>query len=183
MEVSKSPHYVLFLLLFFLAASLSMWGQYVTLPYKSLSMFEAYKMAMPYVWLDWFVMTYGIYIADIYSLFTPTQITFLIIITQFVLLLIINLYYLKKNIYRSDYLAFFIILIGFYISFSNYISYIFHIPLPKSKRNKVTNTVDDTGDTKNDKTKDTKKKNTEDTKKANTEDTKTDKTKDTKEDK
>lgn len=170
MGVSKSPYYVLFLLLFFLAASLSMWGQYVTLPYKSLSMFEAYKMAMPYVWLDWFVMTYGIYIADIYNLFTPTQITFLIIITQFILLLIINLYYLKKNIYRSDYLAFFIILIGFYVSFSNYVSYIFHIPLPKSKHNKVTNTVNNTVDNKGD------------TKKENTEDKKNDKTKDKKED-
>lgn len=136
MGVSKLPYYVLFLLVFFVAASLSMWGQYVTLPYKSLSMIEAYKMAMPYVWLDWFVMTYGIYIADMYDLFYPTQITFLIIITQFVLLLIINFYYLKKDIYRSDYLAFVIIVIGFYISFTNFISDFFNIPIPENKHKK-----------------------------------------------
>jgi hypothetical protein len=133
MGVSKWPYYVLFLFVFFVAASLSMWGQYVTLPYKSLSMLEAYKMAMPYVWLDWFVMTYGIYIADIHDLFTPTQITFLIIITQFVLLLIINFYYLKKNIYRSDYLAFVIIVIGFYVSFTNFVSINLNIPITQKE--------------------------------------------------
>lgn len=139
MGVSKWPYYVLFLFVFFVAASLSMWGQYVTLPYKSLSMIEAYKMAMPYVWLDWFVMTYGIYIADIHDLFTPTQITFLIIITQFVLLLIINFYYLKKNIYRSDYLAFVIIVIGFYVSFTNFVSINLDIPITQKEDKKEDN--------------------------------------------
>ncbi len=142
MEVSKLPYYVLFFIVFFVAASLSMWGQYVTLPYKSLSMFEAYKMAMPYVWLDWFVMTYGIHIADTHDLFVPTELTFLIIITQFILLLIINLYYLKKKVYRSDYLAFIIIVLGFYISFTNFISNYFNIPIPPKKPKKEDKTKD-----------------------------------------
>jgi len=160
MEVSKSPYYVLFFIVFFIAASLSMWGQYVTLPYQSLSMFEAYKMAMPYVWLDWFVMTYGIHIADTYGLFVATEITFLIIITQFMILLIINFYYLKKNVYRSDYLAFVIIIIGFYISFTNFISRHFNIPIPPKIPKKETNKKGK----KKDNTKDKKKDNTEDKK-------------------
>ena len=44
----KLPYYVLFLFLFILAQSLSMWGQFVTLPYKNLTMWEAYKMAIPF---------------------------------------------------------------------------------------------------------------------------------------
>ena len=41
MDYSKLPYYALFLFLFILGQSLSMWGQFVTLPYKNLSMWEA----------------------------------------------------------------------------------------------------------------------------------------------
>jgi hypothetical protein len=117
MDYAKLPYYALFLFLFVLAQSLSMWGQYVTLPYKSLTMWESYKMAIPYAWLDWLIMTFAIRVGEEHDLVTPTQDTFLLIIIQFVLVLIINKYYLKQKIYNSDIIAFFIILIGFFVSF------------------------------------------------------------------
>ena len=129
MNYSKIPYYILFLFLFILAQSLSMWGQYVTLPYKNLSMWEAYKMAIPFAWLDWIVMTYTIMIGDKYELVTPTQDTFLLIIIQFGLILLINKFYLKKQTTRSDIIAFFIILFGFFVSFSHLISHFFKIPI------------------------------------------------------
>lgn len=129
MNYSKIPYYILFLFLFILAQSLSMWGQYVTLPYKSLSMWEAYKMAIPFAWLDWFIMTFTIMIGDKYELVTPTQDTFLLIIIQFCLILLINKFYLKKQTTRSDIIAFFIILLGFAVSFSHLISHLFKIPI------------------------------------------------------
>lgn len=131
MDYIKIGQYILFLALFITAQSLSMWGQFVTLPYKNLSMWEAYKMAIPFAWMDWFVMTFAINIGDKYDLVTPTQDTFLLIIVQFSLILVINRFYLKQTIYRSDIVAFFIILLGFYISFSKIVSSTFHIPLPK----------------------------------------------------
>jgi len=130
MDVYKILQYVLFITLFIIAQSFSMWGQFVTLPYKQLSMWQAYKMAIPFAWLDWFFMTFTIYIGDKYDLVTPTQDTFLLIIIQFSLILIINQYYLKQRIYRSDIVAFFIILLGFFISFNHIISKICNIPLP-----------------------------------------------------
>ena len=51
--IEKLPYYIVFLFLFILSQSLSMWGQFVTLPFKNLSMWEAYKMAIPFAWLDW----------------------------------------------------------------------------------------------------------------------------------
>jgi len=132
MELSKILIYALFLSLFIIAQSCSMWGQYVTLPYKNLSMWEAYKMAIPFAWLDWFFMTFTIYIGDKYKLVTPTQDTFLLIIIQFTLILIINQYYLKQSLYRSDIVAFFIILFGFFISFTHLVSNIFKIPIPEA---------------------------------------------------
>ena len=132
----KIPHYVLFLFLFSIVNILSMWGQYVTLPYVSLSAWEAYKMAIPFAWLDWIVMTFTIAFGHKHKLFTPTQITFLLIIMQFGLVLVINEFYLKKNIYRSDIIAFFIILIGFIISFLHIISKAMNIPIDKGDKNK-----------------------------------------------
>lgn len=135
MDLEKIGYYILFLFLFIIAQSCSMWGQYMTLPYKNLTMWEAYKMAIPFAWLDWFFMTFAIYVGEKYNLVTPTQDTFLLIIIQFTLILIINQYYLKQTIYRSDIIAFFIILFGFIVSFTHIISNIFKIlsPKPSSK--------------------------------------------------
>lgn len=131
LDYGKIPYYVLFLTLFIIAQSLSMWGQFVTLPYKNLSMWEAYKMAIPFAWLDWIVMTFTIYVGDKYELVTPTQDTFLLIIIQFCLILLINQYYLKQRVSRSDIIAFFIILLGFFVSFLHIISKMLNIPIPE----------------------------------------------------
>jgi hypothetical protein len=133
--LKKLPYYFLFLSLFILAQSLSMWGQYVTLPYKNLSMWEAYKMAIPFAWLDWVVMTFTVIVGDKYELVTPTQDTFLLIIIQFCLILLINRFYLKQKVNRSDIIAFFIILFGFFVSFFHLISKIFGIPISSSNSN------------------------------------------------
>jgi hypothetical protein len=131
MDYSKLPHYLLFFGLFISAQSLSMWGQYVTLPYKNLSMWEAYKMAIPFAWMDWFFMTFAVMVGDKYEIVTPTQDTFLLIILQFILVLIINHFYLKQAVFRSDIAAFFIILIGFFISFLHGVSRIAGLDVPE----------------------------------------------------
>jgi hypothetical protein len=94
-------------------------------------MWEAYKMAIPFAWMDWVVMTFVIMIGDKYELVTPTQDTFLLIILQFCLILIINRFYLKQTINRSDIIAFFIILMGFLVSFVHIVSKLFNIPIPE----------------------------------------------------
>ena len=112
-------------------------GQYVTLPYKNLSMWEAYKIAIPFAWLDWIFMTFTIMVGDKYELVTPTQDTFLLIIIQFCLILLINKFYLNQQTSRSDIIAFFIILLGFFVSFSHLISNFFNISVPIHKSEKL----------------------------------------------
>ena len=129
MNFSILPHYILFLCLFTISISLSSWGQYVTLPYVNLSMWQAYKMAIPFVWIEWIIMTYAISFQSEFNLFTPTNIILLLIITQFTTVLIINKFYLKNETYISDIVAFFIILVGFIISFFNIISKALNIPI------------------------------------------------------
>ena len=138
MDYSTLPHYILFLFLFIISIALSSWGQYVTLPYKDLSMWQAYKMAIPFVWIEWIIMTYAISFQDNYKLFTPTHIILLLMVTQFTTVLIINKYYLKNSTYISDIVAFCIILFGFLISFFNLFSKALNIPIesqPEEKKN------------------------------------------------
>ena len=131
MDFSKLHYYALFLFLFVLAQSFSVWGQYVTLPFTNLSAWNAFKMAIPFAWLDWLIMPFVIKIGHDYELITPTQDIFLLIIIQFSLVLIVNHFYLKQDIFTSDYIGFFLILAGFFVSFNNIISKMFNIPIPK----------------------------------------------------
>ena len=131
MDYSKLHYYALFLFLFILAQSFSVWGQYVTLPFTNLSAWNAFKMAIPFAWLDWLVMPFVIKLGNKYELVTPTQDIFLLIIIKFSLVLIVNHFYLKQDIFKSDYIGFFLILAGFFVSFNNVISKMFNIPIPK----------------------------------------------------
>lgn len=128
--ISKIVNYIIYFSLFILGQSLSMWGQYVTLPFKNLTYYQGLTMALPYAWVDWIFMTFAIDIGHTQKLVTPTQDTFLLIVVQFTLLLLINKFYLKQEIYRSDIIAFFIIIFGYICSFFHVISKIFNIPIP-----------------------------------------------------
>ena len=93
-------------------------------------MFAAYKMAIPFAWLDWVFMSMAVNIGDKYKLVTPTQDTFTLITLQFTAILIINHFYLHQPLFRSDIIAFFIILFGFAVSFNNLLSKALNRPVP-----------------------------------------------------
>jgi hypothetical protein len=107
-----------------------MWGQFGTLKYPNMGMFAAYKMAIPFAWLDWVFMSVAVNIGDKYKLVTPTQDTFTLITLQFTAILIINHFYLHQPLFRSDVVAFFIILFGFAVSFNNMLSKALGRPVP-----------------------------------------------------
>jgi hypothetical protein len=110
-----------------------MWGQYYTLKFPNMGMLEAFARALPFAWADWFFMTIAVGIGDKHKLVTPTQDTFILIITQFTLLLLINKYYLKQELSNSDLIAFFIILVGFAVSFFNLLSKSLGYSIPKKE--------------------------------------------------
>ena len=140
-NTSKPLQYLVYLLLFITGQSLSMWGQYVTLPFKNLTYWQAFSMAIPFAWADWFFMTFAVDVGHRYKLVTPTQDTFLLIILQFSLVLLINQFYLKQKVYRSDIIAFGILLIGYFISFFHLVSKAFNIPIPEQQITEDTHTV------------------------------------------
>lgn len=133
---SKPVQYISFLAMFILAQASSMWGQYFTLKYPNMGMVEAFLRAIPFAWLDWAFMSVAVYIGDRYKLVTPTQDTLLLIIIQFVSILVINSLWLGQAVSRSDIFCFFIILLAFYISFSNIVSKMFGIKVAKKTEEK-----------------------------------------------
>jgi len=132
----KAAHYGAFLLMFILAQASSMWGQFFTLKFPNMGMVEAFLRAIPFAWLDWFFMSLAVFIGDRYKLVTPTQDTFLLIIIQFISILVINAFWLKQSLTKSDIACFFIILLGFYISFTQAVSKIMGLPLRKDDEKK-----------------------------------------------
>ena len=139
--MNKILLYIQFLASFIIAQSFSIWGQFYTLKYPNISMIKAFFMAIPFAWLDWFFMTIAVGLGHKYKLVTETQDTFLLIITQFTVVLIMNHYYLKQHLSRSDIIAFFIILLAFAVSFLNLISKVAGIPVPKKHTKKDTESV------------------------------------------
>ena len=123
-------NYLLWFVSFVCAQASSMWGQFVTLKYPNMGMFAAYKMAIPFAWLDWLFMSMAVNNGDKYKLVTPTQDTFTLITLQFTAILIINHFYLHQPLFRSDIVAFFIILFGFAVSFNNMLSKVLNRPVP-----------------------------------------------------
>ena len=129
----KTPlNYLLWLTAFICAQASSMWGQFVTLKFPNMGMFAAYKMAIPFAWLDWLFMSVAVNIGDKYKLVTPTQDTFTLITLQFTAILIINHFYLHQPLFRSDIVAFFMILFGFAVSFNNMLSKAMGRPVPSA---------------------------------------------------
>lgn len=127
----KTPlNYFLWFIAFVCAQASSMWGQFVTLKFPNMGMFAAYKMAIPFAWLDWLFMSVAVNIGDKYKLVTPTQDTFTLITLQFTAILIINHFYLRQPLFRSDIVAFFMILFGFAVSFNNMLSKALGRPVP-----------------------------------------------------
>lgn len=127
----KTPlNYLLWLVAFICAQASSMWGQFVTLKFPNMGMFAAYKMAIPFAWLDWLFMSVAVNIGDKYKLVTPTQDTFTLITLQFTAILLINHFYLHQPLFRSDIVAFFMILFGFAVSFNNMLSKVLGRPVP-----------------------------------------------------
>jgi hypothetical protein len=123
-------NYFLWFIAFVCAQASSMWGQFVTLKFPNMGMFAAYKMAIPFAWLDWLFMSVAVNIGDKYKLVTPTQDTFTLITLQFTAILLINHFYLRQPLFRSDIVAFFMILFGFAVSFNNMLSKALGRPVP-----------------------------------------------------
>jgi hypothetical protein len=115
-------YYIQYIILYILGQSFSMWGQYYTLKFKNISYIKAFFLAIPFAWIAWFFLTTTIILSTKYNLFTPTQNIFVLTIIQFILIIIINKFYLKQVIKKSDFIAFILICFAIYTNMNKTIN-------------------------------------------------------------
>ena len=133
---SNLMNYVIFFILFIIGQSLTIFGSFVSLPYKNLTVWEAIKMSLPFVWLDWLFLTYAVLLLHKHSLLTNTQFLFTIIVFQFGAALLVNKFYLKQTINKSDYVAIGLLVIAYIISEFHLFSKFFKLPIPEETSKK-----------------------------------------------
>jgi len=114
-----------------IAAIISTWGTFVTLPYEHLGQWDAIKMALPFAWVDWIFLTLAIYIGNLHSLATPLQMKFGITMLKFFLIMLFTKYYLHSEISRSDVVGFVIVFIAYGLNVTGTISKYLGIPVEK----------------------------------------------------
>jgi hypothetical protein len=109
--------YIKYYVLFIIGQTFAILTAFITLPYEDLTIWESYKMAIPYAWAGWIFTTKAIEISHSNNdLFTPNQILFSLILIQFVLIIAFNYYYLGKIATRSDIISFILIFFAYIIS-------------------------------------------------------------------
>ena len=132
--LDRAAQYLLYFVVWISSEALSMWGQYSTLKYPDMGMVEAFLRVIPFAWADWALTTLAVWLGDKYKLMTPTQDTFVMIIVQFAMILLINEFWLKQPVTRSDIAAFVMILVAFYISFTQSVSKLLGRKVKKPKK-------------------------------------------------
>ena len=114
-----------------IAAIISTWGTFVTLPYEHLGQWDAIKMALPFAWVDWIFLTLAIYIGNKQNLATPLQMKFGITMLKFFLIMLFTKYYLHSEISRSDVVGFVIVFIAYGLNVTGIVSKYLGIPVEK----------------------------------------------------
>ena len=122
---------MLYWVLMIIAAIISTWGTFVTLPFEHLGQWEAIKMALPFAWVDWVFLTLAIYIGNLHSLATPLQMKFGITMLKFFLIMLFTKYYLHSEISRSDVVGFIIVFIAYGLNVTGTVSKYLGIPVAK----------------------------------------------------
>lgn len=140
---------VLYWVFMVIAAIISTWGTFVTLPYEHLGQWEAIKMALPFAWVDWVFLTLAIYIGNQHSLATPLQMKFGITMLKFFLIMLFTKYYLHSEISRSDVVGFVIVFIAYGLNVTGIVSKYLGIPVTKNEtKNDDAKTEEKKDDTK-----------------------------------
>jgi drug/metabolite transporter (DMT)-like permease len=97
-------------------------GTFVSAPYKNITMWEAYKMSMPYVLVQRVTSSIAIQLSHEHKYFTNNQIVFLMLLMQFIFTAIYSYFILKKTASTSDWIGILLLTVGYYISYFKQVS-------------------------------------------------------------
>lgn len=114
--------FVLSILLICVGQAFNVIGTFVSAPYKNISMWEAYKMSMPYVLVQRITASIAIQLSHEHHYFTNNQTVFLMLLMQFIFTAIYSYVILRKVASVSDWVGTVLLGIGYYISYFKQVS-------------------------------------------------------------
>lgn len=97
-------------------------GTFVSAPYKNLTLWQAYKMSMPYVVVQRITASIAIQLSHEHRFFTNNQIVFLMLLLQFLFTSLYSYFILKKVATTSDWVGTLLLGVGYYISYFKQVS-------------------------------------------------------------
>lgn len=97
-------------------------GTFVSAPYKNLTMWEAYKMSMPYIVVQRITSSIAIQISHEHKFFTNNQTVFLMLFLQFIVTAFYSYFILSKMVSKSDVVGTILLSVGYYISYFKQVS-------------------------------------------------------------
>jgi hypothetical protein len=112
-------------------------SSFVTLPYKHLTMWETFKMSIPYAWVSRIFLTRALTIENEMKYLGPTNMVFFLIVSQFTFTLLGNRFYLKEKTSWSELVAFVILIFAYAISMFNVVSRVAGIPVKDASGNLI----------------------------------------------
>lgn len=110
------------ILLIIVGQAFNVVGTFVSTPYKNITMWEAYKMSMPYVIVQRITASIAIQVSHEHKYFTNNQIVFMMLLLQFVFTAIYSYAVLHKLASTSDMVGALLLGIGYYISYFKQVS-------------------------------------------------------------
>jgi hypothetical protein len=114
--------FILSILLICVGQAFNVIGTFVSAPYKNISMWEAYKMSMPYVIVQRITASIAIQLSHEHHYFTNNQTVFLMLLMQFIFTAIYSYFVLRKVASVSDWVGTALLAIGYYISYFKQVS-------------------------------------------------------------
>jgi hypothetical protein len=97
-------------------------GSFISAPYKNITMWEAYKMSMPYIIVQRITSSIAIQMSYEHKYFTNNQVVFMMLLAQFVFTGIYSTVVLHKMASKSDIIGTILLGIGYYISYFKQVS-------------------------------------------------------------
>lgn len=97
-------------------------GTFVSAPFKNITLWQAYKMSMPYVVVQRITASIAIQLSHEHRFFTNNQIVFLMLLLQFLFTSLYSYFILKKVATTSDWVGTLLLGVGYYISYFKQVS-------------------------------------------------------------
>ena len=95
--MQKDILYFTSLTILFIGQIFNVIGSFISVPYTTITFWEAYKMSIPYAFIQRMLCTLAIYYINNEHFFTNNQLVFIMLIMQFCITLVINSIYLKNK--------------------------------------------------------------------------------------